>query len=161
MIPPRIAQWMPLIRPIAEHYKVDPLLLAAVVDRESLGGEALTPKGPTGTGDHGHGRGLSQLDDRSHPFTGCTDDTGKALWKDPWLNLSYGCRLLARLIGDFSGDEAAALAAYNAGAGRVRRVLTILPLDAPLADRLRAVDSVTTGKDYASDVPRRRDAFTS
>jgi soluble lytic murein transglycosylase-like protein len=160
MVPERIARWMPMIRPIADNYRVDPLLLAAVVDRESLGGEALTPKGPAGTGDKGHGRGLGQIDDRAHPFTSCTDDTGKYLWKDPWLNLSYSARLLRRLLDTFSGDVAPALAAYNAGAKRVRNAMNALPADAPLADRIRAVDSVTTGKDYAQDVLRRRDSFS-
>src|SRR5205085_1674529 len=41
--------------------------------------------------------------------------------KDPAENLRLGARYLASLIHLFGGDEAAALAAYNAGPGRVAR----------------------------------------
>lgn len=159
-LPERLQKWAPLATPIALNYGLDPALLLAIVDRESLGGDALKPPGPAGTGDGGHGRGLAQLDDRSHPFTSCVDDTGAALWKDPWLNLSYAARLLRRLLDTFHGDTAAALAAYNAGAGRVARALAPLPKDATLAERLRVLDPLTTGRDYASNILARRDSFT-
>jgi hypothetical protein len=159
-LPPRLARWEALVTPIALNYRVDPVLVLAILDRESLGGDALTPKGPEGTGDGGHGKGLGQIDDRSHPFATCQDDTGHLLWQDPWLNVSYACRLLRRLLDTFHGETAPALAAYNAGAGRVSRVLASLPVTAPPAQRLAAVDAVTTGKDYASAVLAKRDAYT-
>jgi soluble lytic murein transglycosylase len=39
---------------------------------------------------------------------------------DPEANLRLGARYLRQLLDTFSGDTAAALAAYNAGPGRVR-----------------------------------------
>ncbi len=45
---------------------------------------------------------------------------GRPDLKDPDANLRLGARYLRQLIDAFSGDTAAALAAYNAGPGRVR-----------------------------------------
>jgi soluble lytic murein transglycosylase len=45
---------------------------------------------------------------------------GRPDLKDPDANLRLGARYLKQLIDAFSGDTAAALAAYNAGPGRVR-----------------------------------------
>lgn len=158
-LPPRLEQWRALAEAIAAYYQLDPALILAVIDRESLGGEALTPKGPAGTGDHGYGTGLMQIDKRAHAFATCTDDAGRPLTSDPWLNISYGARLLRRLLDTFAGDVAAALAAYNAGAGRVRRALSALSPEAPLVERVKVVNALTTGGDYVSDVLRRRDSF--
>ncbi|GEL75439.1 transglycosylase SLT domain-containing protein [Myxococcus virescens] len=159
-LPSRLSRWLPTVEPIAALYDLDPLLVFAVMDRESLGGDALTPKGPSGTGDHGHGRGLMQIDDRAHKsFAGAVDDLGRPLWQDPAVNVMYGCRLLRRLIDSMDGWEAGALAAYNAGLGRVRSALARLPPDATDAQRLAAVDGVTTGRDYASNVLSRRERF--
>lgn len=161
MIPPRLARWVDVVQPIALHYGLDPLLVLSVIDRESLGGDALTPKGPGGTGDGGHGRGLCQVDDRSHPFTSCTDDAGRFLWADPWLNVSYACRLLRRLLDTFHNDSAAALAAYNAGAGRVQRALATLPKDATQRARLAVLDPLTAHGNYPSAVLAKRDELSA
>ena len=51
---------------------------------------------------------------------------------DPEANLRLGARYLRQLIDTFSGDTAAALAAYNAGPGRVRawkRASALVPED--------------------------------
>jgi soluble lytic murein transglycosylase-like protein len=45
---------------------------------------------------------------------------GRPDLKDPDANLRLGARYLRQLLDTFSGDTAAALAAYNAGPGRVR-----------------------------------------
>jgi soluble lytic murein transglycosylase-like protein len=150
-----------MVRSLCSLYGLDPLLVLAVLDRESLGGEALTPSGPRGTGDKGHGRGLMQIDDRAHPFTSAEDDTGKPLWAEPSFNIHYGCMLLARLMLHFKGAEAPALAAYNAGQVRVSRALAALPPGATPEQVLAACDAVTTGGDYASYVLKRRAAFAS
>ncbi len=42
---------------------------------------------------------------------------------DPQVNLRYGAYLLAWLLETFDGEEATALAAYNAGSGVVRKWL--------------------------------------
>jgi soluble lytic murein transglycosylase len=49
-------------------------------------------------------------------------ENGKGLpdLKDPEANLRLGARYLKQLIDAFPGDPGAALAAYNAGPGRVR-----------------------------------------
>lgn len=158
-VPARLAQWQHVVEPVARFYKLDPALVFAIMDRESNGGEMLKPRGPGGTGDHGHGRGLMQIDDRAHPFTSCEDDTGRALWADAWFNVSYACRLLARLMLTFQGDISAAVGAYNTGAGNVRKALASVPAGSPLAERVKAVDRYTAGHDYVADVLRRRDSF--
>ncbi len=161
-VPPRIERWRSVVEPLALLYRLDPLLVLALLDRESLGGDALTPKGPAGTGDHGHGRGLMQIDDRAHKrFVGAVDDLGRPLWQDPAFNVHYGCRLLRRNLDSLNGYVAGALASYNAGLGRVRSVLARLPADATDAQRQAAVDSVTTGRDYATDVLRRHAEFAA
>lgn len=158
-VPARLAQWQDVVGPCALYFKLDPALVMAIIDRESLGGEALKPRGPSGTGDGGHGRGLAQIDDRAHPFTSCEDDTGRALWADPWFNVSYACRLLARLMLTFKGDVAAAVGAYNTGAGNVRKALAGLPTTALLSERVKVVDRHTAGHDYVADVLARCDSF--
>src|SRR5450759_1890436 len=68
---------------------------------------------------------------------------GRPDLRDPDANLRLGARYLRQLLDTFSGDTAAALAAYNAGPGRVEkgipprargRVLRVDPVfgDAPL-----------------------------
>lgn len=158
-LPDRLARWAPQLVAAELCYGVDPLLLAAIVDRESLGGDALKPKGPTGVGDSGHGRGLGQIDDRSHPsFLAATFDGGPPLWQDAAFNLLYAAKLLRKNLDRF-GDEAAAIAAYNCGPGNVRAALARLPVGASAAERLAAVDKRTANGNYASDVLRRRDAL--
>ncbi|AKQ66516.1 hypothetical protein A176_003428 [Myxococcus hansupus] len=150
------------MEPIASLYRLDPLLVLALMDRESLGGDALTPKGPLGTGDHGHGRGLMQIDDRAHKgFVGAVDDLGRPLWRDPAVNVHYSCRLLRRNLDSLNGYVAGALAAYNAGLGRVRSVFGCVAADASDEHRQVMVDSVTTGRDYSADVFRRRAEFAA
>jgi soluble lytic murein transglycosylase-like protein len=159
MIPQRVQRWEHVVRPLCSIYGLDPLLVLAVMDRESMGGWALTPKDARGTGDGGHGKGLMQIDDRAHPFTSCEDDTGRLLWQQAPFNVHYACMLLARLLLHFKGAEAPALAAYNAGQGRVSRALAALPPGSTPEQVLAACDAVTTGGDYASDVLARREAF--
>ena len=48
------------------------------------------PPGPIGTGDSGHGRGLMQIDDRSHGQWLMTHN-----WQDPETNITYGGQILA------------------------------------------------------------------
>ncbi len=141
----------PLIAAVAESFGLDPLVVAAIISRESGAGRLLGKWGnPPDTGDKGHGRGLMQIDDRWHKgFVGLGD-----LWRNPAANLAYGCGLLrenldrlAEAFPDLDKDKAlrAALAGYNCGMGRVERHLI----------RGRDVDSSTTGKDYSRDVLKR------
>lgn len=159
-LPLRLARWAPQFAAAELCYGVDPLLLAAICDRESLGGEALSPKGPAGYGDQSHGRGLMQIDDRAHPnFTMSIFDDGVTLWGDPAFNVLYAARLLSRNIQLLNGDVPAAVAAYNAGYIRVKRTLTALEPDADVVAKLKAINALTTGGDYVDDVFRRRSGF--
>lgn len=150
-LPARLLPWKPHAEAIGAHYRVDPLLLLALVDRETAGRNVV--------GDNGHGFGVAQIDRRSHAFATCEDDTGKRLALDPWLCLSYAARYLRRLLDYFNGETCAALAAYNAGQGRVRKALNALPLNATPAMRLAACNAVTTHGDYPEDVMRKRETF--
>jgi soluble lytic murein transglycosylase-like protein len=139
-----------LIMKAAEDFNFQPSVIGGVGSRESFWGLILTPKGPTGTGDGGHGRGLMQIDDRFHVFA----RTGN--WKDPEANIRFGCDLLAdnRAVLKREGLTGrgllrATLASYNGGLGAVLRAL----------DQGVDVDSVTTGRDYGKDVLDRAGWF--
>jgi hypothetical protein len=123
------------------------ILLMGIASRESHFGLLLDAKG---TGDNGHGRGIMQIDDRSHAAW-----ISKAYWKDPATNIEYGADVWLDnfnyfcdhydLVGDNVTLVWAATAAYNCGPGNVVKSI-----------RANAgVDSRTTGKDYASDVRAR------
>ena len=142
MWPARLEKWRREVEAAAAQTGVAPELIAAVMDRESLGGLALTPQGAAGTGDYGHGRGIMQIDDRSH-----IDFTSSEDWKDPTLNILYGASILMRNLRMFGGDVPPAVAAYNAGTVRVGRLMAMVP-----AASIEQLDLLTTGKDYVSDV---------
>jgi soluble lytic murein transglycosylase-like protein len=132
---------------VSNETSVDKNLILAIMDRESLCGDALTPKGsPQGVGDGGHGRGLMQIDDRYHRSF-CEDIT---LWGDAYQNILYGTTLLRTYVRKL-GDDSRGIAAYNAGPKRV------------LASKFTTIgqlDTLTTGGDYVSDVLQRRLMFT-
>lgn len=116
----------------------------AIGSRESHWGLALNPPGPEGTGDYGHGRGLMQIDDRWHDFARGDN------WRDPEKNILYGCEVLRDNVRTFqtiarSQWLRAALAAYNCGAGNVRKAITAG----------RDVDYYTAGRNYSADVLSR------
>lgn len=160
-LPPRLARWGPLFAAAEIAYGVPCELLAAVCDRESLGGDALRPAGPGGVGDGGHGHGIMQIDDRSHGgFCGAKDDTGAPLWADPAMSIMYGARLLARLAKASSADWDIAIAAYNCGLRRAKQVLSALPQGVGEVEKIAALDRMTTGGNYVSDVRRRCQSFS-
>lgn len=90
----------------SSHYQVSPRLLAALASRESAWrSSAVSPKGAIG---------LTQL----------MPATARAMAvdpRDPAANLDGGARYLRQLLDRFDGDIERALAAYNAGPGRVLR----------------------------------------
>lgn len=128
-------------------------LLAAVMDRESAGGDMLTPKGPGGVGDFGHGRGLMQLDDRgAKPAASALEQrlaagrlaflsTGR--WMQAADNILAGARIL-RAYYDAAPSLQHAVAAYNAGD-------KVFPLAEP--------DERTYGGNYSADVLARAAGF--
>jgi hypothetical protein len=141
--PPRLDQWREQIDAAAEATGLAPELIAAVVDRESGGGDFLTPRGPSGTGDAGHGRGLCQIDDRFHADWLANND-----WRDAAVNIMFGAKLLKGYV-DMLGGIPAGIAAYNAGPSRAQRILDNFGMD------VSALDTITTGRDYVSDVLAR------
>ncbi len=160
LLPDRLARWAPQFVAAELCYGVDAATMAAIVDRESLGGEALTPASPGGVGDHGRGHGLGQIDDRAHmSFVDARFDDGVSLWSDPTFNILYGARLLRRNLDILGGQYDAAVAAYNCGAGAVRKALKLLEAEPNPIARRSALDGLCTGKDYVTDVLTRREKF--
>ena len=67
-------------------------------------------------------RGLMQLMPRTARYLAdCIKWENRANAFDPDFNIAAGTYYISRLIRDFNGDETLALAAYNAGPGKVRR----------------------------------------
>lgn len=101
-----------MARKAAEQEGVDPDLFGRLVNQESrYNPAALSPKGA---------RGLSQLMPATAKELGVNPD-------DPWDNLVGGARYLGRQIKAFNGDVTKGLAAYNAGAGNVRKYNGVPP----------------------------------
>ncbi|MFN4038933.1 MAG: lytic transglycosylase domain-containing protein [Erythrobacter sp.] len=94
------------IHELAARYDLSPSLLEAVVWQESRWREnAVSPAGA---------RGLAQLMPGTARYLGVNPD-------DPFANLEGGARYLREQLNRFGGDLEKALAAYNAGPGRVER----------------------------------------
>ena len=117
--PARFQQHDELIRAIAEHYRVDPMLVKAVVWRESR------------FDSHKYGnageRGLMQVTERAAgewaQETKATNFRVEELF-DPKVNLQAGTWYLARALGHWKNQVDPipfALAEYNAGASRAQR----------------------------------------
>jgi soluble lytic murein transglycosylase-like protein len=94
------------IAELAARFDLSPTLLEAVVWQESRWREnAVSPVGA---------RGLAQLMPGTARYLGVNPD-------DPFQNLEGGARYLREQLDRFGGDLEKALAAYNAGPGRVER----------------------------------------
>lgn len=97
-------RWRERVAALASKYDISPALLEAVVWQESRWNElAMSPVGA---------RGLAQL----MPGTAAQMGINSA---DPTSNLEGGARYLRMQLDAFGGDIEKALAAYNAGPGRV------------------------------------------
>jgi hypothetical protein len=137
-------------------------VLAGIMARETQGGLSplLSEPGPWGKGDrdktgHWHGHGLMQIDDRSFPEF-CASPT----WGDPRTNIDMAARVLASKRRYISGRpygrqltppelERAAIAAYNAGEGRVMTCVT----------SAQDVDTYTAHGNYSREVLRLAEAY--
>jgi hypothetical protein len=100
----RVRQWEPVVAPIAARYNLDTELVLRIIEAESGGDpRAVSPKGAMG---------LMQLMPETARALGVSDPF------DPMQNIEGGVRYLSHLLRRF-GDLRLALAAYNAGPGRV------------------------------------------
>lgn len=129
-VPP---QFVAAVNYAAASANISPNLLAALVWQESRWNPAaISPKGAIG---------LAQL------MPGTARDLGVNP-VDPTANLVGGARYLRQLLDQFDGDVERALAAYNAGPGRVRSaggVPAIAETRAYVASIVRRVSSISTG----------------
>lgn len=117
------------INQAAHRHNLDPALLAALVEVES----AFNPRAVS----HAGAMGLAQI----MPATAA--DLGLANAFDPAANLDAGAQYLAWLLDRYNGRLDLALAAYNAGPGRVDRCGLCIP----------------GNHGYVNDVTRLRDYY--
>jgi soluble lytic murein transglycosylase-like protein len=99
-------RWRARVAELAAKYDISPALFEAVVWQESRWNEAA--RSPVGA------RGLTQL----MPGTAAQMGVNPG---DPTANLEGGARYLRMQLDAFGGDIEKALAAYNAGPGRVQK----------------------------------------
>ena len=96
-----------VIASVASRYRIDPDFVASVAMAESgFNPAAVSPKGA---------RGLMQL----MPQTAASLGVENVL--DPTANVEGGTKYLRQLLDQYQGDAVKALAAYNAGPGRVEQ----------------------------------------
>ena len=130
VVPP---QFTAALAQAAAAANVSPTLLSALVWQESRWNpQAMSPKGAMG---------LAQL------MPGTARDLGVNP-ADPVQNLHGGARYLRQMLDRFGGDVERALAAYNAGPGRVsnsRGVPAIAETQNYVASIVRRVSLISTG----------------
>ncbi|PYQ29311.1 MAG: hypothetical protein DMF56_13670 [Acidobacteria bacterium] len=102
-----------LIHEKAVKYKVDPALVAAVIEQESR----FRPHAKSAVG----ARGLMQLMPRTGRWMGARN------LNDPEQNIDAGVKYIKYLSERFNGDLRKTVAAYNAGEGNVKRYQGIPP----------------------------------
>ena len=115
----RLSQWSGLIEEKAAARGVDPLLVRSVMKQES-GGKA-DARSPTGV------EGLMQLTRDTAKEVGLTDR------RDPAQSIDGGAHYLAKQLKAFNGSVPLALAAYNGGAGNIRKAMRHAGTDDPEA----------------------------
>lgn len=133
----------PLIRQASAKFGVDPSLVKAVIHQES----SFNPYAVSTAG----AKGLMQLMDDTGEGFGVTDPF------DPQQNVHAGTQFLAGLLRKYNGNEGVALAAYNAGPGRIDRLG--IRTDADLADKLRLLPQET--QQYVQRVLHLKNQYAS
>lgn len=131
-----------LIQEASRKYGVDSSLVKAVIQQESaFNHQAVSPAGA---------KGLMQLMDGTGSGLGVTNPF------DPKQNVDAGTRFLGHLIKKYNGNESVALAAYNAGPGRVDRLG--IKTDQELAAKLHLLPKETQA--YVSKIMGNRQKFS-
>jgi soluble lytic murein transglycosylase-like protein len=98
----------PIIEQASTKYGVSSSLVKSVIHAES----SFDSMSVSGAG----AKGLMQLMDNTARGLGVTDSF------DPEQNINGGTRYLSEMLNKYNGSEAVALAAYNAGPGRIDRL---------------------------------------
>jgi soluble lytic murein transglycosylase-like protein len=106
----------PIILRAANRYRVDSALIKAIIMAES----SYNPKAISKRG----ARGLMQLMPKTAQALGVGDSF------DPEHNINAGVKHFRNLLNQFNGDVRLALAAYNAGSGKVREYQGVPPFKA-------------------------------
>lgn len=150
-IPSSARTYADVIRQVAQESGVDPFVIVSLGWRESHWGDLLSPRGPSGLGDAGHGHGLMQIDDRTWG-----DWLAEYDWTDPYTNVSKGADIFSGYLSNaygqgLDGDAAllAAMGAYNHGPKAIGNVVAAVRDG---TDIFAAADTNTTQGNYASDV---------
>ncbi|NLI89947.1 MAG: lytic transglycosylase domain-containing protein [Epulopiscium sp.] len=98
----------------SQQYNVDPLLIYSIIRAESdFDSNAVSNRGA---------KGLMQIMDKTGEWAASEislAEFSKDQLFDPAINIRIGCWYIAKLINQYDGDVATALAAYNAGTGNV------------------------------------------
>ena len=138
--PPTPTTYDGLINEAARRYRVDPALVAGVIEAESgFNPRALSPAGA---------KGLMQLMDGTAQGLGVRDAF------DPSDNVNGGAKLLRQLLDRYHENVPLALAAYNAGPGAVdryggippyRETQTYVPRVLAATERYRSREQALTG----------------
>lgn len=136
------AQFDPYIQEASAKYGVDQSLVKAVIQQESdFNHQAVSPAGA---------KGLMQLMDGTGRGLGVTNPF------DPQQNVDAGTHFLSNLIQKYNGNEGVALAAYNAGPGRIDRLG--IKNDQDLSNKLHLLPKETQA--YVSQVLGHRVRFS-
>lgn len=116
-----------IVNDASQKYGVEASLIHAVIQTES----AYRPEATSSAG----AKGLMQLMDGTATGLGVTNSF------DPIQNIEGGTKYLAMLLKKYNGQEQVALAAYNAGPGRVDR--TGIKTNEELQDKLHLLPQET------------------
>lgn len=135
-------QFEALIQQASQKYGVDSSLVKAVIQQESsFNHHAVSSAGA---------KGLMQLMDGTSSGYGVTNPF------DPQQNVDAGTHFLSGLLKKYNGNESVALAAYNAGPGRIDRLG--IKTDQDLAKKLTFLPKETQA--YVSQVLGHRQSFS-
>ncbi|XP_077462163.1 lysozyme g-like [Stigmatopora argus] len=133
----RVNNYKRIIQKVGAQKRMDPAIIAAIISRESRGGNGLKD----GWGDHGNAWGLMQVDKRYHTPRGGSES-------EDHLSQATGIlidliRLIKNKFPSWTAEQQlkGGIAAYNIGPDRVKSY--------------EAMDVFTTAKDYSGDVVAR------